>query len=114
MNKRRNQFTFAWHDHEFPLFTREYRKLVRCPATREKGALRNLALSIVEESLRSGLPTKTPIERVEEKIDELLRMLRHGVSLPLACDVIQAEEEQNDTGLSSEDKERLNKMLCLT
>ncbi len=106
---RRQQYTIAWHDHEFPLVTREHLKTVKRKATR--GVFRKLLLEAAEDRLRQGTTRKTQIERCEEKLDELLKHVRQGARLPVS----ETRENDSDSGdLTQEERERLERILNIT
>ena len=112
--RKRNQFTLAWYDEDFPLVSQEYSKWVKRKNTRQQGVFRGLILAKAEEGLRNESPIKTPLERVEAKLDELLKLVKHGVPLSQAMQASESQEVPSIEGeLSPKDKARLNKLLDL-
>lgn len=112
-NRKRNQFTLAWYDEDFPLISQEFCKWVKRKSTRQQGVFRSIILAKAEEGLRNDSPLKTPIERVEQKLDELLKLVKQGVPLSIAMQASERQESQQEGELSAEEKARLNSILNL-
>ena len=115
MRRKRNQFTLAWYTEDFPLVSQAFLKHVKRKSTRQQGVFRGLILGLAEEGLRQKSPIKTPLDRIEEKLDMLLKEVRQGVPISAAMQTVEESQdiEPEESGLSAEEKARLNRILSL-
>lgn len=115
--RKKADFSMTWWESEYPLTYAQWRVLVdkqrKSPKNPTRGEFRALLLNFAEERLRNQSPIKTPIERVEAKLDELLRLVKQGVPLSIAMQASESQATQQVGELSAEEKARLNKLLDL-
>jgi len=110
-NRKRNQFTLAWYDEDFPLVSQEFSKWVKRKSTRQQGIFRGLILGLAEGGLCQKSPIEKPIDRIERKLDELLKLIKQGVPVTQASEQVKAESQTSGNSLTDEDKARLNAIL---